>query len=112
MSIQQCVYTIIIAIDKRIVLFLLVQRDKGKKSPPFAWCTGVCTVNNDFAYTGLNIEKYIESANVFINYGRCQPQKFAINECTDIFETFIMTANIEKLVYGFVSLTFSQSIEC
>ena len=91
-----------ILVNKKIVLFLLVPRDEEKHFPPLAWYTSIGTVNNDFPYTGLNTEKCVGTANAFINYGRCQLQKFVINEYNDIFGAFIITANVENLVYGFI----------
>lgn len=61
-----------------------------------------CTVNSDFPYTGLNTENHIGTENAFINYSRCQLQKFVVNKYNDIFGAFIITANVENLVYGFI----------
>lgn len=85
------------------VLFLLVPRHEEKISPPLAWCASIYTVSNVPVYTGLNTEKYTETANAFINRGRCQPQKFVTNARNDISGAFIIAANVEKQLYGFIT---------
>lgn len=59
-----------ILVNKKIVLFLLVSRGEGKASPLLAWCTSICSVNNDLPRTELNTENHTGTANPFINYGR------------------------------------------